>query len=326
MDGTTTRPEPAPRAAGTTSTDVRSFDGTRLALEVWGPPDGALVVLVHGLGLSTESWGRVPELLAERHRVLAYDLRGHAQSGDARSGGYSLGAHARDLATVLETCLPEGRRAVLVGHSLGGGIILAAADQAGTGRIAGAVFAGSGGSGVTAPGMGRRLPSAVRAGLEKSWFRLLRATALLGRRLRSVEPLADRLVRRAAFTPGAPADAVAYVRDSFLSTRPLALAGTTAASVSHDGTELAPDFDVPTLVLHGSEDPEVPEEDLRRLMAALPRGEAVELPGDGHMLPLMRPELVADQVARWVARTADGAAGAPARSMPAAPGSASRTD
>ncbi len=80
-------------ATGTMSTDVRSFDGTHLALSVWGRGAAPVVVLVHGLGLSTESWGAVPELLTDRHHVLAYDLRGHAQSGDARCGGYGLEAH-----------------------------------------------------------------------------------------------------------------------------------------------------------------------------------------------------------------------------------------
>lgn len=289
---------------GNTSVDVRSFDGTRLALEVWGPEEAPIVVLVHGLGLSTESWGQVPELLADRHRVIGYDLRGHAQSGDARSGGYELEAHARDLAAVLDACLPEGRRAVVAGHSLGGGIILATARLAGTSRMAGVVFAGSGGSGVTVPGLpARRLPRSLQAALQKGWFRVLRATALVGRRLRPVQAVSDRLVRRAAFADDAPQDAVARVRNSFLTTRPLALAGTTLASVSHDGTELAPDLDVPTLVLHGRDDPEVPPDELDELMAALPDGEAAELPGAGHMLPLLHPDVVAEQIARWVIRT-----------------------
>ncbi|WNV77652.1 alpha/beta fold hydrolase [Geodermatophilus sp. DSM 44513] len=289
---------------GTLSNDVRSFDGTRLALRTWGPPDAPVVVLVHGLGLSTGSWGDVPESLADRHRVVGYDLRGHADSGDARSGGYDLEAHARDLAAVLGACLPAGRRAVVAGHSLGGGIILAAAALAGTGRIAGVVFAGSGGSGVTAPGLpARGLPRPVQDALQEGWFRVLRTTALIGRRLRPVQAVSDRLVRRAAFTDDAPEDAVARVRDSFLTTRPLALAGTTLASVSHDGTELAPHLDVPTLVLHGEDDPEVPPDDLRELMAALPDGEVVQLPGAGHMLPLLHPDVVAEHIARWVTRT-----------------------
>jgi pimeloyl-ACP methyl ester carboxylesterase len=95
-------------------TDVTSFDGTRLALRSWGSPDDPLLLFVHGLGLSTESWGEVPGRLADHHRVVAYDLRGHAQSGDARAGGYSLEAHARDLDAVLDSVTPHGRRALVV--------------------------------------------------------------------------------------------------------------------------------------------------------------------------------------------------------------------
>jgi pimeloyl-ACP methyl ester carboxylesterase len=65
------------------------------------------VVLVHGLGLPMESWGAVPELLSSEHRVIAYDLRGHAQSGDAKSGDYSMAVHARDLESVLSAVRGE---------------------------------------------------------------------------------------------------------------------------------------------------------------------------------------------------------------------------
>jgi pimeloyl-ACP methyl ester carboxylesterase len=282
-------------------TDVTSFDGTRLALETWGPADGPVVVLVHGLGLSMESWGRIPELLRGEHRVIAYDLRGHAQSGDAKSGDYSMDAQAKDLDAVLAAVVPDGSGAVVVGNSLGGGIIVARAHHCGTNRMVGAVFAGSGGSGVTFPGFpAQRLPDRAEAALRTTWLKLLRLTALAGRRIRRLEPLSDRLVRRFAFTSHAPREVVARVRDSFLSSRPQALSRTTLASVSHDGRRLAPDLDVPTLVLHGSSDPEVPDEELQGLLSALPDAELVSLRGEGHMLPLTDAEFVADHVARWV--------------------------
>ena len=261
--------------------DVTSFDGTRLALSAWGSESAPVVVLVHGLGLSTESWGSVPELLSGSHHVVAYDLRGHAQSGDAKSGDYSMPAHAKDLDAVLRAVVPDDGRAVVVGSSLGGGIIVARAHECGTGRMAGAVFAGSGGSGVTFPGFpGRELPQWAQVGLRRLWMKVLRMTALVGRRIRPVEQISDRLVRRYAFTPTAPHELVAQVRNSFLSSRPMALAATTLASVSHDGTRLAPALDVPTLVVHGSADPEVSADEVQELLKVLPDGELVSLPGE----------------------------------------------
>ena len=288
-------------------TDVTSFDGTRLALRVWGPADAPVVVLVHGLGLSTQSWGPVPELLADEHRVVAYDLRGHAQSGDATTGDYSLEAQAKDLDAVLRDVVP-GSKAVVVGNSLGGGIVLAHARLAGDEHVAGVVFAGSGGSGVTFLGFpARGVPRWAEHALRASWVRVLRTTAIVGRRIRTVEALSNRIIRRAAFTDHTPQGPVDHVRESFLSSRPQALARTTLASVSHDGTSLAPDMRVPTLVLHGSADPEVPNQELQELLQALPDAELVSLPGQGHMLPLTDGETVATQIARWVQRVGLGA-------------------
>lgn len=281
--------------------DLISFDGTRLSLSTLGQASAPVVVLVHGLGLSTESWGPVPELLASTCLVVAYDLRGHARSGDASNGDYSLTAHARDLDAVLATAAPDGLRVVVVGNSLGGGIIVACAHECGIERMGGVVFAGSGGSGVTFPGFpARRVPELAEDRLRFAWMQVLRATARVGRRIRPIESVSNALVRRFAFTSTAPREVVDRVREDFLSTRLDALSATTLASVSHDGTRMAPSLTVPTLVLHGSEDPEVPGEELQVLLDALPEAELVSITGEGHMLPLTDGELVADQVARWV--------------------------
>jgi pimeloyl-ACP methyl ester carboxylesterase len=296
-------------------TDVTSFDGTRLALRTWGAPDDPLILLVHGLGLSWESWGQVPERLADDHRVVAYDLRGHAQSGDARSGGYTMEAHARDLAEVLAAVASPERPAVVVTHSLGGGILLAhvsATPGRGDDRMCGAVFAGSGGSGVTVPGFpARGVPPWARARLRSGWFALLRATARFGRRIRPVDWISDRLVRSAAFAPDEPIELVRRVRESFLTTRPLALAGTTLASVTHDGVDLAGSLRVPTLLVHGTRDPEVPGAEAENLLSALPDGELVSVPGAGHMLALTHPDVVVAQVRRWAQRCVAHSTGQP---------------
>ena len=60
-----------------------------------------------------------------------------------------MAAQARDLEAVLREVLGDGERAVVVVNSLGGGIILAHSAEFGDERVAGVVFAGSGGSGVT---------------------------------------------------------------------------------------------------------------------------------------------------------------------------------
>jgi len=60
---------------------------------------GPLIVLLHGMAGSSETWERVMPALAADHRVIAPDLIGHGES--AKPGGdYSVGAYAnliRDL-------------------------------------------------------------------------------------------------------------------------------------------------------------------------------------------------------------------------------------
>jgi len=291
------------------SDTVTSADGTALAVFVRGPADAQPIVLCHGLGLTSASWGRVPALLEDAHRVIAYDLRGHGDSTRAADGDYGLFAHARDLAGVLGAKVRPGERPVVVGHSLGGGIILAHAHAADDHGMAGVVFAGSGGSAITLPGLPpARGPDWAASVLRTGWLGGLRLTSALLRRVRPIHSLADALIRRFAFEPHPPADAVRQIREHFAVSRPEVLAETTRASGSHDGTEWAPELAVPTVVVHGELDPQVPPDEVRRLVERLPQGRLCTVPGAGHMLPLTQPEVVAEHV-RATARDAQAAAG-----------------
>jgi pimeloyl-ACP methyl ester carboxylesterase len=82
---------------------------------------GPVVVLVHGMAGTSETWGRVLPLLGEHHTVIAPDLLGHGQSGKG-DGDYSLGAYASGVRDLLVALGHD--RATLVGHSLGGGVAM----------------------------------------------------------------------------------------------------------------------------------------------------------------------------------------------------------
>lgn len=87
---------------------------------------GPVLLLLHGITNSSETWEPVIGALAPHFRVVAPDLLGHGRSARPR-GDYSLGAHAsgvRDLLSVLDIT-----RATVVGHSLGGGIAMQFAYQ-----------------------------------------------------------------------------------------------------------------------------------------------------------------------------------------------------
>jgi pimeloyl-ACP methyl ester carboxylesterase len=96
-----------------------SIHGHRVAYQQAG--DGPVLLLIHGITSSAESWREVLPALAEDHRVIAPDLLGHGRSAKPR-GDYSLGAYASGIRDLL---LALGHdRATVVGHSLGGGVAM----------------------------------------------------------------------------------------------------------------------------------------------------------------------------------------------------------
>ena len=91
-----------------------------LAVHEW-PGRGPAVVAVHGLTANHTCWASLADALAPAVRLIAYDLRGRGES-DKPPAGYSLATHGEDLGRLLDHFGLS--RAVLVGHSLGGGIVL----------------------------------------------------------------------------------------------------------------------------------------------------------------------------------------------------------
>ena len=86
--------------------------------------EGESLVFVHGLGASLTNWEQIIEPLAEGRRVLGLDLVGCGWTAKPRID-YTVDVLRDHLLGFLER---RGvRRATLVGHSMGGAVVLAAA-------------------------------------------------------------------------------------------------------------------------------------------------------------------------------------------------------
>lgn len=81
--------------------------------------DKPAVILVHALGLDHRMWREVIPLIAEKFRVIAYDLRGHGAAAGAPVAK-GLSTYAGDLVALLDSLQIEN--AHVVGLSLGGSI------------------------------------------------------------------------------------------------------------------------------------------------------------------------------------------------------------
>lgn len=101
-------------------------DGVAIYYESHGPADKAApaILLSHGYGATCRMWDGQIAALADRYRVIAWDMRGHGQSGDpADRALYSQALTVADMAAVLDVC--GEKRAVIGGLSLGGVMSLA---------------------------------------------------------------------------------------------------------------------------------------------------------------------------------------------------------
>ena len=111
-------------------TGTVEVDGRTLAYATLGT-EGDVVVLVHGYGGDKNSWLFVQEPLARTNVVHALDLPGHGDSTKDVGDG-SLDTLANAVLGFLDAL--GIRKAHLVGHSLGGAVVTAAAAKA-PGRI-----------------------------------------------------------------------------------------------------------------------------------------------------------------------------------------------
>ncbi len=84
----------------------------------WGHPDAPPIVLLHGGHQSAHSWDLVSLHLAQNHRVLALDQRGHGDSEWSRDVNYSNHTMALDAGAFMDALSLE--RPILMGHSMGG--------------------------------------------------------------------------------------------------------------------------------------------------------------------------------------------------------------
>ncbi|MEY9876994.1 NAD(P)-dependent dehydrogenase (short-subunit alcohol dehydrogenase family)/pimeloyl-ACP methyl ester carboxylesterase [Streptacidiphilus sp. MAP12-33] len=99
---------------------VTAPDGVRLAVFEWGDRSAdTTIVLVHGYPDTHAVWRPIAEQLAERHHVVAYDVRGAGQSDAPRAiRSYTLATLEADLGAVLQEVSPD-RPVHLVGHDWG---------------------------------------------------------------------------------------------------------------------------------------------------------------------------------------------------------------
>jgi pimeloyl-ACP methyl ester carboxylesterase len=114
---------------------VPSADGVLIHYDAYGEGDRT-VLLVHGWACDASYWdGQIAALVEEGYRAVAVDLAGHGRSGPEREA-WTMQAYGADVVAVADAVKAE--EIALVGHSMGGAVVLEAAAMLGN-RVKGVV-------------------------------------------------------------------------------------------------------------------------------------------------------------------------------------------
>jgi pimeloyl-ACP methyl ester carboxylesterase len=237
-----------------------------------GSPPRPPYLLVHGAGASSLPWLSMMRFLGRHRRVVALDLPGHGRSDPATAGtspAALLDVYARAVLAVADAA--GLAHPVLVGHSMGGPVVLAAALAApGPQRPSGLGLIATAARLPTDPGLiavagsdpGRLQSLLVRAGFGTS------------------TPEADR-PRLAAEFGGAPPQVAA---DDF------------RLCAGLDLTARLREVDLPCACITATEDRLVAWALSEALQMGLPRAVGHRLTATGHLLVVEQPAAVAERL------------------------------
>lgn len=281
-------------------------------LDFGGPPDGPLIVCVHGLGGSAVNWMSIAPLLTGTCRVLAPDLAGHGLT-QSHGRGTDVASNRALLHRFIRAV--AGGPVILMGNSMGGMISLLETSAA-PASVAGLVLldpalpvvAARPDPVVTAmfalyltPGLRRAVLARRRRAPAELVASILRLCCADSSRV-PVEVTARHVevaVQRAGF-PGIEGDFAAALR-SVLRT----------AGYPHGRAyrQRIGSVTCPVLLIHGSQDRLVPLAAARAAARANPSWSLLEFPGVGHVPQLEVPQQTADAVLAWLASAGQHAAG-----------------
>jgi non-heme chloroperoxidase len=252
------RPVGRPRTAVRRANYIATNDGTEIYYKDWGK--GAPVVFSHGWPLNADVWDDQTMFMASHgFRCIAFDRRGHGRSSQPWEGN-NYDTFAEDLSALIGAL--DLKAATLVGHSAGAGDIARYIGKYGTARVSGVVL-------VSAIPPLLLKTQANPGGVPIEVFDGIRA-GVAGDRAQFYRDLGD----GPFFGANRPGSKVSQgVKDAFwLWCMQVGLRASYEGVTAFAETDFTSDlkrFDVPTLIVHGEDDQNVPIATTARISSRL---------------------------------------------------------
>lgn len=261
----------------------------RWHVQIMGPEDAPVLLLLHGTGAATHSWRGLAPLLAKRFRVVAPDLPGHGFTSGRPPGGLAMPAMARAVADLTRVL---GLNAVfLVGHSAGAAIAIRMALD---GKAAPRAIVGLNAALLPFPGLaGKLFPSLSR---------LLFVNPLAPHMFARLGRIKGETARFLARSTGSRIDAEGIACYERLFATPGHISGAITMMADWDLAALKrdlPRLGVPLLLVHGAADSAIPLSNAREAAATVGGARLVSLPDLGHLAHEEKPRDVASLIIEY---------------------------
>ena len=238
-----------------------------LGFEIHGKK-GYPIVLIHGFGLDRSIWSEMVSCYLGNAQVILPDLRGHGES-DVTDGTYTMPLLAADIVGLLDHL--EIEKAIVCGHSMGGYVSLAVADQF-SDRLA---------------GLGLITTKAEGDSAEK---RSGRYALVQNVREKGAVALAESLAPRISNNP----KVIERSYQIILKTNPLGIIGSALGMAERpDRTEMLSRITCPALVIAGERDQLITLRSAQEMANQLPNAQFVSIREAGHMPMMESPEITA---------------------------------